>query len=245
LNRILVSRLAGIHFAPTERASEHLRCERIPAALVHVTGNTGIDAILYIRQRLEDGTLQPSYAGTVPSTDDKLLLITAHRRESFGEGFRQICAALRQISELPGVQVVYPVHPNPQIAGPVREELAGIANLHLIEPLDYVSFVDLMRQCYLLLTDSGGIQEEAPSLGKPVLVLRETTERPEAVEAGTALIVGTRKEAIVNTVRWLLNDEAEYRRRTRIHNPFGDGRASERIADLLIERLRAGQATIP
>ena len=164
-------------------------------------------------------------------------MVTAHRRESFGEGFEQICAAIREIADLPGVQIVYPVHPNPNVTEPVRRHLTGHPHIRLIEPLDYVSFVDLMRRSYLLLTDSGGIQEEAPSLGKPVLVLREKTERPEAVEAGTATLVGTDVHRIVDaTATLLIQDAAEYERRRRIHNPYGDGLASGRIAELYFGR---------
>jgi UDP-N-acetylglucosamine 2-epimerase (non-hydrolysing) len=168
-------------------------------------------------------------------------VVTAYRRESFGEGFERICQALRHIAETENVQIVYPVHPNPNVTEPVRRNLTGYPNVYLIEPLDYVSFVDLMRRTYVLLTDSGGIQEEAPSLGKPVLVLREKTERPEAVEAGTATLVGTDVEKIVGTTARLLHDPAEYQRRGGIHNPYGDGHASERIGTFSEPSLQAGE----
>lgn len=243
MNRVVVSRLAALHFAATAAAAGNLRKEAIPEDTIHVTGNSGIDAILHVRDRLIAGTLQ-GREWPFLNPLKKLLLVTAHRRESFGEGFEHICEAIRQIASLPGVQVVYPVHPNPNVAGPVRRNLEGYPNVDLIEPLDYVSFVDLMRRAHLLLTDSGGIQEEAPSLGKPVLVLRQVTERPEAVEAGTSTLVGVDVKTIVGATTRLIQDEAEYERRARIHNPYGDGLASERIHRLVVNYLgRAGSAT--
>jgi UDP-N-acetylglucosamine 2-epimerase (non-hydrolysing) len=235
MNRVVVSRLTAVHFAATAGGAENLYAEGVSRDAVHVTGNPGIDAVLYIRDRLAGGSLA---GGNWPFLDPskKLLLVTAHRRESFGGGFENICAALRRIADMHGVQVVYPVHPNPNVSGPVRRILQDHPNIHLIEPLDYVSFVDLMRRCYLLLSDSGGVQEEAPSLGKPVLVMREKTERPEAVEAGTSTLVGVDTEKIVGMAEWLIQDEAEYQRRARIHNPYGDGRASERIACIVAGR---------
>lgn len=232
MNRMLVSRLTTVHFAATAAAARNLYAEGVNPDIVHVTGNTGIDAVLYVRDRLVDGDLPPL---SWPFLDQskKLILVTAHRRESFGAGFEQICTALRKISEMPDVQVVYPVHPNPNASGPVRRNLENCPNIFLIDPLDYVSFVDLMRRSYLLLTDSGGIQEEAPSFGKPVLVLRSKTERPEAVEAGTATLVGADSEKIVKATATLISDSQEYERRSRIHNPYGDGRASARIADII------------
>jgi UDP-N-acetylglucosamine 2-epimerase (non-hydrolysing) len=233
MNRVVVSRLTAVHFAATAGAAANLYAEGVSREAVHVTGNSGIDAVLYVRDRLAGGSL----AGRDwPFIDPlkKLLLVTAHRRESFGGGFENICTALRRIAGMPDVQVVYPVHPNPNVSKPVRRNLQDHPNIHLIEPLDYVSFVDLMRRCYLLLSDSGGVQEEAPSLGKPVLVMREKTERPEAVEDGTSTLVGVDTEKIVKMAEWLIHDEAEYQRRARIHNPYGDGRASERIADIVV-----------
>jgi UDP-N-acetylglucosamine 2-epimerase (non-hydrolysing) len=172
----------------------------------------------------------------------KLIVVTAHRRESFGDGFERICEALLRIAAMDGVQLVYPVHPNPNVTGPVRRNLGDHPNIHLIEPLDYVSFADLMRRAYLMLTDSGGVQEEAPSFGKPALVLRNKTERPEAVEAGTSTLVGVDVEKIVGTTEWLIRDEAEYQRRARIHNPYGDGHASERIGDFILSYLEEREA---
>jgi UDP-N-acetylglucosamine 2-epimerase (non-hydrolysing) len=233
MNRVLVSRLAALHFAATSGAAQNLRSEGVPGSAITVTGNSGIDAVLYVRDRLVEGTLGGGNWDYLDASR-KLILVTAHRRESFGAGFERICAALRHIADMEGVSVVYPVHPNPNVSSVVLERLKGHPHIHLLDPLDYVSFVDLMRRAYLLLTDSGGIQEEAPSLGKPVLVLREKTERPEAVNAGTATLVGTDVEAIVSTARRLIQDEKEYDRRRRIHNPYGDGHASERIAEAIL-----------
>ena len=231
MNRVVVSRVSSVHFAPTARAAANLRAEGVPDSAICVTGNTGIDAVLYIRDRLEQGIVR----GDLPELDPSrhLIVVTAHRRESFGEGFERLCRAIRRIADLRDVQIVYPVHPNPNVLEPVRRHLEGHPRIRLIEPLDYISFVDLARRAYLILTDSGGIQEEAPSLGKPVLVLRENTERPEAVEAGTATLVGTETEKIVKETLRLLDDAPEYNRRSRIHNPYGDGDAGERIAQFL------------
>ena len=230
MNRILTTRLATLHFAPTKAAADNLRGEGIAADRIFVTGNTGIDAVLGVRDRLASGTLR---AEGLPALDasKKLVLVTAHRRESFGEGFDGICQALVRLATRGDVEIVYPVHPNPQVRGVVERTLDGVRGIHLVEPLAYVPFVDLMSRAHILLTDSGGIQEEGPSLGKPVLVMREKTERPEAVEAGTAVLVGTDPDRIVSEVGRLLDDDAEYARRAHIHNPYGDGRASARIRD--------------
>jgi UDP-N-acetylglucosamine 2-epimerase (non-hydrolysing) len=240
LNRVLVSKLATFHFAATDRARDNLHKEGIRPEHIHVTGNTGVDAVLAVRDRLAAGVVK---GGDWPFLDPakKLLLVTAHRRESFGTGFEQLCLALSRIAALPNVQIVYPVHLNPNVSGPVRKYLGSHANIFLLEPLDYLGFVDLMSRAHLILTDSGGIQEEAPSFGKPVLVLRDKTERPEAVEAGTSTLVGMNAEKIVEATQLLLGDEAEYRRRSRIHNPYGDGHASERIATVILEALRQEQ----
>ena len=229
MNRVVVGRLATLHFAATSWAASNLQAESVDPRRITVTGNTGIDAVLYLKQRLERREVQ---GRDWPELDPqrKLIVVTAHRRESFGEGFERICAAIREIADLPDAQVVYPVHPNPNVTAPVRRILADHPHIKLVEPLDYVSFVDLMCRSYLLLTDSGGVQEEAPSLGKPVLVLREKTERPEAVDAGTATLVGTDVRKIVDAASCLLHDTAEYQRRRRIHNPYGDGQASGRMA---------------
>jgi UDP-N-acetylglucosamine 2-epimerase (non-hydrolysing) len=227
MNRVLTSRLAALHFAATEMAAENLRREGIASADIFVTGNTGIDAVLSVRDAL------PVFEAAAT----KMILVTAHRRESFGEGFVRICRALLRLAARGDAEIVYPVHPNPNVQAVVREYLLGAANIRLIEPVDYVAFVDLMRRAHILLTDSGGVQEEGPSLGKPVLVMREKTERPEAVEAGTAVLVGTDEDAIVAEAARLLDDAAEYARRARIHNPYGDGRASARIRDVLATRF--------
>ncbi|HUA85159.1 MAG TPA: UDP-N-acetylglucosamine 2-epimerase (non-hydrolyzing) [Bryobacteraceae bacterium] len=224
LNRVLTSRIAALHFAPTSRAAENLAREGVSSG-VSVTGNTGIDAVLYIRDRLERGELSSSGDFTRPGR--KLILITAHRRENFGEGFERICAALRQIADREDVNLVYPVHPNPNVRA--AADRLKHPNITLIEPLSYVDFVNVMRRAYLILTDSGGIQEEGPSLAKPILVLREKTERPEAVEAGTVKLVGTDPARIVSETALLLENPGEYERRSRCHNPYGDGHASERI----------------
>jgi UDP-N-acetylglucosamine 2-epimerase (non-hydrolysing) len=228
MNRVLTSRLAALHFAATEWAAENLRREGVDDANIFVTGNTGIDAVLAVRDAL------PAFDA---DTGKKMILVTAHRRESFGEGFVRICGALLRLAERGDVEIVYPVHPNPKVQAAVNEHLRGVPNVTLIEPVGYVEFVDLMRRATILLTDSGGIQEEGPSLGKPVLVMREKTERPEAVEAGTARLVGTDEDAIVEEVLRLLDDPEEYQRRARIHNPYGDGHASARIRDILVTRF--------
>jgi UDP-N-acetylglucosamine 2-epimerase (non-hydrolysing) len=233
MNRVVVSRLTSLHFAATAGAARNLSEEGITEHVV-ITGNPGIDAVLYTRDRLRRGSIRGRDWSNL-NFNRKLILVTAHRRESFGAGFERICAAIRQLATLEGVQIIYPVHPNPNVADVVRRNLDGSPNIELIEPLDYVSFVDLMGSAYVILTDSGGVQEEAPSLGKPVLVLREKTERPEAVCAGTATLVGTDVEKIVSITEWLCHDDAEYQRRCRIHNPYGDGRASERIGKSIVD----------
>ena len=229
MNRVLTTRLATLHFAPTKAAADHLRAEGVPDRRIFITGNTGIDGVLTVRDRLIHGEIHGAELPLDPSK--KLILVTAHRRESFGPGFDGICAALSRLAHRGDVEIVYPVHPNPHVQGVVRNKLGEMAQIKLIDPLPYVAFVDLMRRAHVLLTDSGGIQEEGPSLGKPVLVMREKTERPEAVEAGTALLVGTDPDRIVAETARLLDDAVEYARRARIHNPYGDGRASARIRD--------------
>lgn len=227
LNRVLTARMTRLHFAATSWAADNLRREGI-SGNVWLTGNTGIDAILHVRDRLERGELKSS-APQVDRPGKRLILVTAHRRESFGEGFGRICQALAAIADRNDVHVVYPVHPNPNVQTAVQERLRSHPNITLTEPMDYVPFVDLMRRAYLILTDSGGIQEEGPSLGKPVLVLREKTERPEAVEAGTVKLVGTDISRIVHETATLLDCPNDYERMSRIHNPYGDGHATERI----------------
>ena len=232
MNRIVTARIAAWHFAPTRRAEAALLAEGVDPRKIFVTGNTGIDAVLWVRDALDSGL---AHAPAWPWLDasKRLVLVTSHRRENFGPGFEASMRALAQLASRPGVQVAYPVHRNPNVLGPAHSLLAGLSNVALLDPLPYVSFVDLMRRSYLILTDSGGIQEEAPSLGKPVLVLREKTERPEAVEAGTVKLVGTDERRIVDEATRLLDDASEYARMTAIHNPYGDGHACERIAQAL------------
>ncbi len=229
MNRVLTGRMAAIHFASTAGARNNLLAEGVADGAIHVTGNSGIDAVLNISERLTSGEL-PAGRWDFIETGKKLIVVTAHRRESFGGGFENICRALRELARRPDVTIVYPVHRNPNVQDPVQRHLSGVGNIHLIEPLDYVPFVDLMRSATILLTDSGGIQEEGPSLGKPVVVMREKTERPEAVEAGTVTLVGTDEGRIVGEVVRLLEDEALRDSMSRRHNPYGDGHASERIA---------------
>jgi len=232
MNRVVTTRLSALHFAPTARAAGVLAAEGVPAERIFVTGNSGIDAVLYVRDGLESGAL---CGGEWPAIEPgrKLIVVTAHRRESFGAGFERICEALLRLARREDVQIVYPVHRNPNVLGPVERLLSEQAGILLIQPLDYVPFVDLMRRATLLLTDSGGIQEEGPSLGKPVLVMREKTERPEAIEAGTVRLVGTDADVIEREAVRLLDDTEERLRMSRIHNPYGDGQASRRIADAI------------
>lgn len=232
LNRKLTASLASLHFAPTHRARENLRAEGISAISTLVTGNTVIDALLSIREHAQKSTAAKQLINEL-DPDRRLLLVTGHRRESFGQGFEQLCQALKALAGRPDVEIVFPVHMNPKVRDPVHGLLAGQANIHLIEPMDYLPFVALMDRAEILITDSGGIQEEAPSLGKPVLVTRETTERPEAVEAGTVRLVGTSSERIVAEVTRLLESEDAYRAMTRVHNPYGDGNAAKRILTAL------------
>ena len=232
MNRALTGRLTSLHFAATEGAAENLRREGVDPRNIGVTGNTGIDALLYVRDGLEGGRL---HGGEWADLDArrKLIVVTAHRRESFGPGFERICAALAELASREDVQILYPVHPNPNVDEPVRKYLAGKLNILLTAPLDYVPFVDAMRRAHFVITDSGGVQEEGPSLGKPILVLRDKTERPEAVAAGTVKLVGTDPKRIVREASHLLDDPSEYLRMSRVHNPYGDGAASERIARLI------------
>ncbi|SMH54538.1 UDP-N-Acetylglucosamine 2-epimerase [Maritimibacter sp. HL-12] len=236
-NRRVAGALAELHFAPTEKARENLVAENIAKDTITVTGNTVIDALFLVRDRIDaDPALTQEMAERFSYLDPsrKLILVTGHRRESFGGGFERICQALREISDNhPDAEILYPVHLNPNVQGPVNRLLKGIGNVHLIEPLDYLPFVFLMARAHLILTDSGGIQEEAPSLGKPVLVMRETTERPEAVEAGTVRLVGTDVALIVAEVGRLMTDHAAYEGMSRAHNPYGDGKACGRILDAL------------
>ncbi len=236
MNRVLSSRLATLHFCPTEKSAGNLRREHVSPESIHVTGNTGIDAVLDIARKLEAGSLVAP-APLARQDGKRMILVTAHRRESFGAGFERICQALDILSRRDGIEIVYPAHPNPNVQAPVRSFLRINSRIRIIEPLDYVSFVDLMRKAHFLITDSGGIQEEGPSLGKPILVLREKTERPEAVEAGTVKLVGTSVERIVTEASTLLDDSSRYEEMARRHNPYGDGLASERIAAILESRF--------
>jgi len=232
MNRVLTSRVSSLHFAATPEARRNLLKEGVADSSIVVTGNTGIDAVLFVRDGLERGEFRSGeHPGIDPSK--KLIVVTAHRRESFGGGFERICRALSRIADRADVQLIYPVHPNPNVQDPVHRYLAAHRNVRLIEPQSYVPFIDLMRRAYLLITDSGGIQEEGPSLGKPILVLREKTERPEAVTAGTVKLVGTDEELIVAEAARLLEDPAAYDQMARVHNPYGDGLASGRIADAI------------
>lgn len=240
MNRLLTSRLATLHFAPTTIAAANLVREGI-ASRISVTGNTGIDALLRIRTQLELGHLAARPCMGLGS-GRKLILVTAHRRESFGDGFVRICSALARLARRGDVEIVFPVHPNPNVRGPVERLLGSEPRIHLIEPMDYVPFVDLMRRAHFILTDSGGIQEEAPSLGKAVLVMRDKTERPEAVMAGTARLVGTDADRIVAEANILLDDRVECARRSQIHNPYGDGSASRKI--LLAVRRHVGSSAV-
>jgi UDP-N-acetylglucosamine 2-epimerase (non-hydrolysing) len=236
-NRKLTGALAALHFAPTEGSRQNLLREGVAEGAIHVTGNTVVDALIATTSRLEgDERQQAALREQFSFLDDakKLILVTGHRRESFGGGFERIChALLRIIEEHPDAEVLYPVHLNPNVREPVNRLLAGNPRIHLIEPVEYLPFVWLMNRAHLILTDSGGIQEEAPSLGKPVLVMRDTTERPEAVEAGTVLLVGTDTDRIVSSMGELMRDPEAYRRMSVAHNPYGDGRACQRIVDVL------------
>lgn len=240
MNRRLTAPLCAMHFAPTEGSRANLLREGLAKELIHVTGNTVVDALLDVDARLRrDEVLLHSMRQRFPFLDPfkKLILVTGHRRENFGAGFERICKALANIARRRDLQIVYPVHLNPNVQEPVRRELSQLDNVHLIEPQDYLPFVYLMQQAHLILTDSGGVQEEAPSLGKPVLVMRDTTERPEAVEAGTVRLVGTDDARIESAVVQLLDDREEYARMSEAHNPYGDGLAAQRIADLIARSL--------
>jgi UDP-N-acetylglucosamine 2-epimerase (non-hydrolysing) len=235
MNRVVASRLADLHFAATDWAADNLLREGIRPESIQVTGNTGIDAVLSIYDGIERGRL--SGLSLPLDTRKKLIVVTAHRRESFGEAFVRICEAISTLAERNDVQVVWPVHRNPNVQETVHNLLGRHSNVLLVEPVDYLPFVDLMRRAYLLITDSGGVQEEGPSLGKPILVLRDKTERPEAVRAGTVKLVGTDREAIISEATRLLDDPAEYERMARLHNPYGDGKASGRIATRIFSYL--------
>ncbi|MEH6415947.1 UDP-N-acetylglucosamine 2-epimerase (non-hydrolyzing) [Pseudomonas sp. CGJS7] len=236
-NRKLTGALAAMHFAPTELSSRNLLDEGIPTDRIAITGNTVIDALKDVLVRIDrTPALRNEVASKFDflSADRRIVLVTGHRRESFGGGFERICHALRDAAlRHPDVDIVYPMHLNPQVREPVNRLLTGITNVHLIEPLEYLPFVYLMNKAYIILTDSGGIQEEAPSLGKPVLVMRDTTERPEAVAAGTVKLVGTDRQLIADGISELLNDRKAYEAMSFAHNPYGDGLACQRIVEAL------------
>ncbi|EDT41218.1 non-hydrolyzing UDP-N-acetylglucosamine 2-epimerase [Burkholderia ambifaria] len=238
-NRKLTGQLANLHFAPTEASRANLVAERVRDEDIIVTGNTVIDALLTVTRRLErDTALQSQMREAFPMLDPKrrMVLVTAHRRENFGDGIRNICHAIRQLaSQYADVDFVYPIHLNPQVKLPAEEILSGIANVHLLNPQDYLPFVYLMSRSTVILTDSGGIQEEAPSLGKPVLVMRDTTERPEAVAAGTVRLVGSNSHRIVAECSALLDDPVRYEEMVRADNPYGDGMACDRIVSFLAD----------
>jgi UDP-N-acetylglucosamine 2-epimerase (non-hydrolysing) len=248
INRQLTTKLAKYHFAPTSRNRDNLLKENVEAGHIAVTGNTVIDALLMVVNRLENDRQRHDLvlanirkAGLEPETLEsghRLVLVTGHRRESFGPGFVDICEAIRELAgRQKDVEIIYPVHLNPNVREPVDRILSGIDNVHLIEPVSYEEFVHLMSKADIILTDSGGIQEEAPALGKPVLVMRENTERPEAVEAGTAKLVGTDRTAIVAGIEELLGDADAYQRMATATNPYGDGTAAEKIVQFLSSRL--------
>jgi UDP-N-acetylglucosamine 2-epimerase (non-hydrolysing) len=238
MNRVLTTRLALLHFAPTPTARDNLVREGIPSRAIHITGNTGVDALLDVVRRQK--RQKTDYSRLFRGIDwrKRIILVTGHRRENFGVEFRNICRAIRKIAGSEhDVEVIYPVHLNPNVQKPARAMLANLAGVHLLPPLPYDPFVWLMRKSYLVLTDSGGIQEEAPSLGKPVLVMRRFTERPEGVKAGTVRLVGTSTQRIVDGVSELLGSARLYRSMSRAHNPYGDGKASRRIAAVLRRML--------
>jgi UDP-N-acetylglucosamine 2-epimerase (non-hydrolysing) len=237
-NRKLVSCLANLNFAPTERSKANLLDEGVDSEMVYVTGNTVIDALLLMERKINTSKLLSSQLrNSFPmiSDDRKIVLITGHRRENFGGGFERICESIKRLAEKnKNVDFLYPVHLNPKVRDPVNKLLSNHQNIHLIEPQGYLEFVYLMMQSHIILTDSGGIQEEAPALGKPVLVMRDTTERPEAVSAGTVQLVGTEVEKIVNGVEALLTDSTLYEKMSRAHNPYGDGDSVKRIIEILV-----------
>jgi UDP-N-acetylglucosamine 2-epimerase (non-hydrolysing) len=244
INRRLTTHISDLHFAPTKRAMENLLREGIRRRSIHVTGNTAVDVLLLVKKNIEASKPKRNklqkHCGFLQG-ENPLLLVTAHRRESFGEGIKNICKALREIALSRPVEIVYPVHLNPNVKKPVQKILKGLDNVHLVEPLGYESFVYLMTKSHLILTDSGGIQEEAPSLKKPVLVMRSVTERSEAVEAGAAQLVGTKTREITKTTLKILDDKAAYKNMLVSKNPFGDGKASERIMNIIKKTLNKTQ----
>ena len=241
-NRQLTGKIADYHFAPTSLSKKNLLAENTHSENILVTGNTVIDALLYGIEKVNSKGFQDSEIEGLKKTlnfQKKLILVTGHRRENHGEGLVNICSALKEIAlKNPNVEIIYPVHLNPNVKGPVNELLGGIENIYLVEPLAYPAFIWLMEKSYLIITDSGGIQEEAPSLGKPVLVTRTTTERPEAVEEGTVLLVGTNVEKIIQQTQKLLDNKEYYSNMSMLHNPYGDGKATARIVNFIKELIK-------
>jgi UDP-N-acetylglucosamine 2-epimerase (non-hydrolysing) len=240
VNRKVTGAIADLHFAPTDAAAASLRAENVPASAIHVTGNTVIDALLATRARID---ADPSLAAGLDPlaarfAGKRIVAVTSHRRENFGDGMASIARAIRRVADRPDTAVIFPVHPNPAVRPVMEAMLGGHPDIALIDPLDYPHFVRLMAMSELVLTDSGGVQEEAPSLGKPVLVMRDTTERPEGVTAGTARLVGTDEEGIVSGIFTLLDDSAAYAAMARAHNPYGDGQAATRIARIIADAHR-------
>lgn len=239
INRKVTGTIARLHFAPTEKAASNLKSEGVEEEQISITGNTVIDALLEVVERLENDPQQSAAFDAEFGIDPtkRLILVTGHRRESFGGGFERICSALATIAKRESVQIIYPVHLNPNVKGPVEISLGELERVKLIAPQDYLPFVHLMRRADIILTDSGGVQEEAPSLGKPVLVMRDTTERPEAVEAGTVKLVGTDADLIIWETEMLLDNQAAHEAMSRAHNPYGDGLASQRIRDAILSHF--------
>ena len=241
-NRQITGVLANYHFAPTDTSANNLLKENKNPNDIVVTGNTVIDALFLALDKIEkNDALKSKIIESINSqyklkNDKKIILVTGHRRENFGQGFINICKALKTIAlNNPNIDIVYPVHLNPNVQKPVKEILSGVSNIYLINPLQYEEFIYMMNKSYFIITDSGGVQEEAPSLGKPVLVMRDTTERPEAVEAGTVKLVGTHTETIIKEAQKLLKEESEYEKMSKSHNPYGDGKACERIVNFIKE----------
>lgn len=239
INRKITGAIARLHFAPTEKAASNLKSEGVGEGQIWITGNTVIDTLLEVEEILENDPQQSTTYDTEFGIDPtkRMILVTAHRRENFGGGFDRICSALATLSKRKDVQIIFPVHLNPNIKGPVEDRLGKFERVKLIAAQDYLPFVHLMRRADIILTDSGGVQEEAPSLGKPVLVMRDTTERPEAVNAGTVKLVGTDADLIVRETCKLLDDQRTYNLMSRAHNPYGDGLASKRIRDAVVSFL--------
>lgn len=241
VNRKIIGTIADQHFAPTQTSADALKKENIPADQIYITGNTVIDALLVTSDKFNNlNTLDNNLSGLYEKfSGRKIIGVTSHRRENLGDGLTNIASALRTLAERDDVALIFPVHLNPQVRAIMQDALGDLENVAMIEPLDYPNFVSLLNHCNFMMTDSGGVQEEAPALGKPVLVMRDTTERPEGVQAGTARLVGTNKDVIVAQAIKLLDDEDHYLAMARAHNPFGDGKASERIADIIENSLTA------